>query len=441
MDRYPLFPVAPLILRFHYDALDRQIDASDAKGSNGRRFYHQDRVRNEVHPVNAMTHIHAQGLSLASLHGGGPVQATLSAEDAKGTPLFRNISSDRLQAVRETLAYLPYGDTVRLPDRLPGYNGELGDPVTGWYLLGNGQRVYNPRLQRFHNPDLFSPFDEGGLNPYTFCVGDPINYADPTGQTPWWMWAATGVGMVLSSVATVLTAGAAAPLLAGSITASAGLAAAATVAGAVGIAAGVTSAVLSETDPQNPVGPALGWTSLGLGIAAAGLSGLSGAAARAASGSLGKMPIVASIGDAQIENFDEALLMTAHGAPYATGADGIISGGKLASRLSVIPEIRNAPPEKVLKLVSCYSANGGKFGSQAQRVANKLGRNVVGYYGPVGDTAIPSVNPTGFFTPQTGLPALSTKLLNGGLSRVTRVRLAARRGYRSAFDNLYGFVR
>jgi RHS repeat-associated protein len=63
-----------------------------------------------------------------------------------------------------------------------GFNGELREARIGWYLLGNGYRAYNPVLMRFHSPDSWSPFGKGGLNAYMYCVGDPVNFSDPTGH-------------------------------------------------------------------------------------------------------------------------------------------------------------------------------------------------------------------------------------------------------------------
>lgn len=60
--------------------------------------------------------------------------------------------------------------------------GEYRDPVTGSYPLGNGHRIYTSSLMRFQSPDTLSPFDEGGLNAYVYCLGDPVNHRDPTGQ-------------------------------------------------------------------------------------------------------------------------------------------------------------------------------------------------------------------------------------------------------------------
>jgi uncharacterized protein RhaS with RHS repeats len=39
---------------------------------------------------------------------------------------------------------------------------------------------------RFNSPDSWSPFGEGGLNAYTYCLGDPVNAIDPSGHT--WQW-------------------------------------------------------------------------------------------------------------------------------------------------------------------------------------------------------------------------------------------------------------
>ncbi|XXH00617.1 hypothetical protein Hte_006965 [Hypoxylon texense] len=80
--------------------------------------------------------------------------------------------------------YTPYGHVSGSGSSFAsiGYNGEWRDPVTGWYHLGNGYRVYNPILMRFHSPDILSPFVSGEINSYAYCLGDPINRIDPSGH-------------------------------------------------------------------------------------------------------------------------------------------------------------------------------------------------------------------------------------------------------------------
>ncbi|MFV2949834.1 RHS repeat-associated core domain-containing protein, partial [Pseudomonas japonica] len=86
--------------------------------------------------------------------------------------------------VREAV-YSAYGEQAeeqRL-ECLLAFNGELREAGTGWYLLGRGYRAYNPALMRFHSPDSLSPFGEGGLNPYMYCLGNPVRFRDPSGHS------------------------------------------------------------------------------------------------------------------------------------------------------------------------------------------------------------------------------------------------------------------
>lgn len=70
----------------------------------------------------------------------------------------------------------------RLSANSIGFNGQRQDPVNGLYHLGNGYRVYNPGLMRFHAADSMSPFGKGGINSYAYALGDPINLRDPSGH-------------------------------------------------------------------------------------------------------------------------------------------------------------------------------------------------------------------------------------------------------------------
>ncbi|MFK3724660.1 RHS repeat-associated core domain-containing protein [Pseudomonas monteilii] len=83
-----------------------------------------------------------------------------------------------------SLCYTPYGHLAEPFAKGPAlrFKGAHYDPVISAYALGRGRRFFSPSLMRFQAPDTHSPFGKGGLNSYAFCLDDPVNYSDPTGQ-------------------------------------------------------------------------------------------------------------------------------------------------------------------------------------------------------------------------------------------------------------------
>lgn len=100
------------------------------------------------------------------------------------TDLQQSVLAELDRSSPNHFLYSPYGlqSGESLARGRLGFNGQLKENPTCWYHLGNGYRVYNPVVMRFHSPDRLSPFDKGGLNAYVYCMGDPVNYTDPTGQ-------------------------------------------------------------------------------------------------------------------------------------------------------------------------------------------------------------------------------------------------------------------
>lgn len=95
-----------------------------------------------------------------------------------------SIFAEQVEGQLNPVAYSAYGHQSAsrpIATRL-GFSGELSERMSGWYLLGNGYRAYNPTLMHFHSPDSLSPFGKGGFNAYMYCVGDPVNFTDPTGH-------------------------------------------------------------------------------------------------------------------------------------------------------------------------------------------------------------------------------------------------------------------
>jgi RHS repeat-associated protein len=146
---------------------------------------------------------------------------------------------------------------------LAGFNGQRPDPVSGHSHPGNGYRAYNPVLGRFTGPDSWSPFGAGGINPYAYCIGDPVNRADPSGHI-----SGMGIaGMVVGTLGILM-----APFTAGqSLTVMSCLTAGLEfISGATAIATGA----FEDSSPSTSyvlglVSLATGMLSLGIGIGAA----------------------------------------------------------------------------------------------------------------------------------------------------------------------------
>lgn len=90
---------------------------------------------------------------------------------------------DRSSPVAPT-AYTPYGYSAIARSSQTGYVGAVQEALRGCYGFGQGYRYLNSVLMRFETPDSWSPFEQGGLNAYAYCAGDPVNYFDPTGHAP-----------------------------------------------------------------------------------------------------------------------------------------------------------------------------------------------------------------------------------------------------------------
>jgi RHS repeat-associated protein len=171
-----------MLCRYSYDPLDRLVGTLPLSDAESRRFYCKNLLATEIQ--GAMTYSifqHEDRLLAQQQNNETSSDSTLLVTDQQRSVL-RTLSKNALRPI----AYSPYGhrtkDTGLL--RLLGFNGEQRDPVSGHYLLGNGYRAFNPVLMRFNSPDSWSPFANGGINPYAYCEGDPVNEKDPSGHSP-----------------------------------------------------------------------------------------------------------------------------------------------------------------------------------------------------------------------------------------------------------------
>lgn len=134
-----------------------------------------------------------------------------------------------------------------------GFHSERQDPVSGVTHPGNGYRAYQPQLRRFVCPDSWSPFGPGGINPYVYCTGDPVNRTDPSGHVS--ISGAISVGLGLLGVLfTPVTGG---------MSLAATLSAASVLTGIASVGLGVAAEVAHDPHTSE----VLGWVGIALGIA------------------------------------------------------------------------------------------------------------------------------------------------------------------------------
>jgi RHS repeat-associated protein len=170
-----------LLCNYRYDPLDRLTSHAQSDTPQHHRFYCKSRLATEIQGAIGYSIVQHGDLLLAQQQReNDALDTTLLATDLQRSVLH----TLKKNAERQPIAYSPYGHH-RVESGLTsllGFNGERTDPVTGHYLLGNGYRAFNPVLMRFNSPDSLSPFGKGGLNAYTYCLGDPVNLTDSNGH-------------------------------------------------------------------------------------------------------------------------------------------------------------------------------------------------------------------------------------------------------------------
>ncbi|MDD0977613.1 RHS repeat-associated core domain-containing protein [Pseudomonas fontis] len=169
-----------VLCKYHYNSLDQLVASHSPLQLPVQRFYEKVRLVSEVQGHRQLRVIQCADQLLAQQQRQGVVgETTLLGTDPQRSILHAKTASRHHQK-----AYTVYGHCPADKDSSSflGFNGERPDPLTGHYLLGNGYRAYNPVLMRFNSPDSWSPFGQGGLNAYTYCLGDPVNRQDPTGH-------------------------------------------------------------------------------------------------------------------------------------------------------------------------------------------------------------------------------------------------------------------
>ena len=169
-----------LLHSYTYDPLDRHVKSGLSGATDTQLFYYRERVATEIKgDVTTQVFEYEDAVLAQRVHRGDTQTTGLLVGDQN-----RSTLSILNPGQPESMAYTPYGQSPHVSDihKVLGFNGERQDPLTGYYLLGNGYRAFNPVLMRFNSLDSWSPFGEGGINAYAYCEGEPVNRVDPTGH-------------------------------------------------------------------------------------------------------------------------------------------------------------------------------------------------------------------------------------------------------------------
>lgn len=302
-----------------------------------------------------------------------------------------------------------------------GFNGQRLDPISGASHLGNGYRAYHPSLMRFNRPDGWAPFGAGGINPYLYCDGDPLNRVDPSGHASW--LAGLGIGLGILGIVAALLTGGAAIAVAGSLSAAIGSASPLSLlSGIAGLVADVSGIASTATAHSNRrASAALSWISLAAGMLSLGM-GLASMAWRRVNSAVRQLGNLSSARSTwgnvdDIENiqmlgvgsstrpsritdiyysFDDVkkgsrrLNIVAHGRfeqslNYATVGFSQVStrytGASFAAYLSDMGINFSDYADGGVRLIVCYSADGAD--SFAASFARQSGLSVKAFSGPV----------------------------------------------------------
>ncbi|KAB0504595.1 RHS repeat-associated core domain-containing protein [Pseudomonas moorei] len=166
---------------YRYDPLDRLVSQAKPQESTLQRFYCKSRVTTEVQGTLHHSIVQHDEQLLAQQQRQDGVSDTMLLATDQQRSILHTLKPNHQ---RQPFTYSPYGYRQLGNGLLSllGFNGERLNPVIGHYLLGNGYRAFNSVLMRFNSPDSLSPFGKGGINSYTYCLGDPVNRYDPDGH-------------------------------------------------------------------------------------------------------------------------------------------------------------------------------------------------------------------------------------------------------------------
>ncbi|WP_158578954.1 LamG-like jellyroll fold domain-containing protein [Spongiactinospora rosea] len=169
---------------YTYDAMGRL--ESRSQSGNTERFQYSGIDNDIVSVTDGAGAVQAKygrdpsGALLSLQEGNGPAVGVMSDQHDDVVATFSGT------ALVDSTAYDPFGEVIAQNGarRRLGYQGEYTDPDTGkvnmlarWYIPGTGGFTSRDDAN-------LSPYPSANLNRYTYAMGDPLAYTDPSGNCP-----------------------------------------------------------------------------------------------------------------------------------------------------------------------------------------------------------------------------------------------------------------
>ena len=109
--------------------------------------------------------------------------------DGRGSVIGEVTKAGLLSTAKVTTkAYTPFGEQIGEAASGFGWNGEYYNATTGQAYLR--ARFYEPEMNRFGQKDILrgNIINGTSLNRYAYCVNDPVNFIDPSGESLKTLW-------------------------------------------------------------------------------------------------------------------------------------------------------------------------------------------------------------------------------------------------------------
>jgi RHS repeat-associated protein len=175
------------VTRFYYDGDGQRVKKVESKGGTTITTAYAGAIEVTISGTQRITQAYylagAQRVAMRVITSTGSVVYYLHADHLGSASLTTDASGNKIGELR----YMPYGETRYVWGATPTdrrYTGQRSEEASLGSLYDYGARFYSPSLGRFLSADTLvpSPGNPQSLNRYSYVLGNPLRFTDPTGH-------------------------------------------------------------------------------------------------------------------------------------------------------------------------------------------------------------------------------------------------------------------